>query len=136
MLVIRVRLFAVSAPTQILWPFYGAILWGIVGAIVFAPLYRRLSQSMREKRSLAAIAMVLLVVMTVILPLMLSGASLAQEASGVYGRVQSGELDTVRFFQQILDALPLWVINLLDRFGLGSVAGMQDKLSAGLLKSS
>ena len=39
----------------VLWPFYGAILWGIVGAIVFAPLYRRLSQMMRERRSLAAI---------------------------------------------------------------------------------
>ena len=31
----------------ILWPFYGAILWGTVLAIVFAPLYRRLCRSMR-----------------------------------------------------------------------------------------
>jgi predicted PurR-regulated permease PerM len=53
----------------ILWPFYGAILWGIVGAIVFAPLYRRLSRSMRERRGLAAIATVLLIVTVVILPL-------------------------------------------------------------------
>ena len=120
----------------ILWPFYGAILWGIVGAIVFAPLYRRLSRSMRGRRSLAAIAMVLLIVTVVILPLTLIGASLAQEASGVYGRVQSGELDIVRLFQQMLDALPSWVVSLLERFGLGSLVGMQDKLSAGLLKGS
>jgi predicted PurR-regulated permease PerM len=120
----------------ILWPFYGAILWGIVGAIVFAPLYRRLSRAMGERRSLAAIAMVLLIIMIVIMPLTLIGASLAQEASGVYGRVQSGELDIVRLFQQMLDALPAWVIKLLDRVGLGSLAGMQDKLSAGLLKGS
>ena len=120
----------------ILWPFYGAILWGIVGAIVFAPLYRRLSRSMRERRSLAAIATVLLIVTVVILPLTLIGASLAQEASGVYGRVQSGELDAVRLFQQMLDAFPPWAVNLLDRFGLSSLVGMQDKLSAGLLKGS
>jgi predicted PurR-regulated permease PerM len=120
----------------ILWPFYGAILWGIVGAIVFAPLYRRLSRSMRERRSLAAIAMVLLIVLLVILPLTLIGASLAQEASGVYGRLQSGELDIVRLFQRMLDALPPGVTKLLDRFGLGSLAEMQDKLSAGLLKGS
>jgi predicted PurR-regulated permease PerM len=136
----RALLFLVVAVSLafgwILWPFYGAILWAIVGAIVFAPLYRRLSQSMRERRSLAAIAVVLLIVVIVILPLTLIGASLAQEAAGVYGRVQSGELDIVRFFQQMLDALPQWVINLLDRFGLGSLAGMQDKLSAGLLKGS
>ena len=29
----------------ILWPFSGAILWGTVLAIVFAPLYRRLLRS-------------------------------------------------------------------------------------------
>lgn len=120
----------------VLWPFYGAILWGIVGAIVFAPLYRRLSQMMRERRSLAAIVTIVLIVIIVILPLTLIGASLAQEASGAYGRVQSGELDITRLFQQMLDALPSGVINLLDRFGLGSLAGMQDKLSAGLLKGS
>ena len=120
----------------ILWPFYGAVLWGIVGAIVFAPLYRLLSRSMGERHSLAAIAVVLFIVMIVILPLTLIGASLAREASGLYGRIQSGELDIVRFFQQMLDALPQWVINLLDRFGLGSLVGMQDQLSAALLKGS
>ena len=57
----------------ILWPFYGAILWAVVGAIVFAPLYRRLSQSMRERRSLAAVAAALLIVIIVILPLTLIG---------------------------------------------------------------
>ena len=30
----------------ILWPFYEAVLWATVLAIVFAPLYRRLSTSM------------------------------------------------------------------------------------------
>ena len=33
----------------ILWPFYGAVLWATVLAIVFAPLYRRLSGSMRQR---------------------------------------------------------------------------------------
>ena len=38
-----VLLVAVSvAFAWILWPFYGAILWATVLAIVFAPLYRRL----------------------------------------------------------------------------------------------
>lgn len=37
----------------ILWPFYGAVLWAIVLATVFAPLHRRLSRSM-QRRNLAA----------------------------------------------------------------------------------
>ena len=72
----------------------------------------------------------------VILPLTLIGAALAREASGVYGRVQSGELDLVRSFQQILDVLPLCVTSLLDRLGLGSLGGVQEKVSSALLKGS
>ena len=26
----------------VLWPFYGAVLWGAAIAIIFAPLYRRI----------------------------------------------------------------------------------------------
>ena len=33
----------------ILLPFYGAVFWGIVLAIVFAPLYRRLLARMRQR---------------------------------------------------------------------------------------
>jgi predicted PurR-regulated permease PerM len=120
----------------ILWPFYGAILWGVVAAIVFAPLYRRLSDALQQRRGLAAIATVMIVVTMVILPLALVGAALAREASAVYGRIQSGELDLVRSFQQIVDELPLWVTGLLDRFGLASLGGVQEKLSAALLKGS
>ena len=50
----------------LLWPFYGAILWGTVLAIVFAPLYRRLCRSMRP--NLAALATVVIIVLIVILP--------------------------------------------------------------------
>jgi len=120
----------------ILLPFYGAVLWGVVGGIVCAPLHRRLSQAMHARRGLAAAAVVLLVVLIVILPLSLIGASLAQEASGVYGQGQAGELDIGQYFQKMLEALPSWVVDLLNRFGLGSLAGMKDKLSAGLLKGS
>jgi predicted PurR-regulated permease PerM len=40
----------------ILWPLFGAVIWGVVLAIVFAPLHRRLSRLMPRKRALAALA--------------------------------------------------------------------------------
>ena len=39
----------------IVWPFFGAVLWGVILAIVFAPLYRRQLRSMRQRRTLAAL---------------------------------------------------------------------------------
>jgi predicted PurR-regulated permease PerM len=120
----------------ILWPFYGAVLWGAVLAIVFAPLYRQLSLSLRQQRNLAALATVMIIVVIVILPLTLITASLVQEASGVYEKFQSGELNLAGNFQQIVDTLPTWAANLLDRFGLTNLAGVQERLSAGLIKGS
>jgi predicted PurR-regulated permease PerM len=120
----------------ILWPFYGAVLWGAVLAIVFAPLYRRLSLSMRQQRNLAALATVMIIVVIVILPLTLITASLVQEASGLYEKFQSGELNLAGNFQQIVGTLPTWAANLLDRFGLTNLAGVQERLSAGLMKGS
>lgn len=120
----------------IVWPFNGAVLWGTVTAILFAPLYRRLTKAMGQRRNLAALSTIVIIVAIVILPLTLVGVSLMQEASNVYGRMQTGELDLVRLFQQILDALPAWVTNLLDRFGLVSLVAMQERVSDGLMKGS
>ena len=120
----------------ILLPFYGAILWGVVAAIVFAPLYRSLARAMGQRHGLAALCTVSTTVLIVILPLTLTAASLAQEASALYERVKSGELNIVGSLQSLLDSLPAGVMSLLNRFGLGSLAGMQDKLSAGLLRGS
>ena len=120
----------------IVWPFYGALLWGTVTAILFAPLFRRLKNAMGQRRNLAALITVIIIVTIVILPLTLVGMSLVQEVSGVYRRVQTGELDLVRFFQQILDALPAWATHLLDRFGLVNLEVIQERLSTSLMKGS
>ncbi|CCE02765.1 AI-2E family transporter [Bradyrhizobium sp. STM 3809] len=136
----RVLLFLLAVITLslgwILLPFYGAVLWGVVGAIVFAPLHRLMSRSMHGREGLAAAIVVLLVILIVIIPLSLIGTALAQQAAGVYGQMQGGQLDVGQYFQKVLDALPAGIVDLLDRFGLGSLAGLKDRLSALLLRGS
>ena len=130
-------LVAVSlAFALILWPFSGAVLWGTVLAIVFAPVHRWLSRCMQQRLTLAALATVTIIVVMVILPVALIAALLVNEASSVYGRMQSGELNFGRYLQQVFDALPAWAANLLDRFGLTSLGAVKDRLSAGLMKGS
>jgi predicted PurR-regulated permease PerM len=120
----------------IVWPFYGAVLWAAIASILFAPVYRRLAASMGQRRNLAALATLAVIVVMVIVPLTLITTAFVQEAAGVYDRIQSGELDFRRYFQQVFDALPAWAAALLDRFGLTNLAAAQEQLSAGLMRAS
>jgi predicted PurR-regulated permease PerM len=65
----------------------------------------------------------------------LVAASLLQEASGLVQRVQSGDLNIGRYLRHAYDALPDWVVNLLNRLGLTNLSAVQDRLSAGLTRS-
>jgi predicted PurR-regulated permease PerM len=130
-------LVAVSAAfALVLWPLSGAILWGTVFAILFAPLYRRLTRVLWHRRTLAALATLAIIVVMVIVPLTLVTASLIDEASGVYGKIRSGELSFGGYLRQVLDVLPGWALNLLERLGLTNAAAVQERLSAGLAKAS
>lgn len=120
----------------ILWPFFGAVLWGAMLAILFAPLYRRLEKAAGRRRTLAALVTVLIVLLMVILPLTLIGALLLQEALGVYEKFRSGEFNPGLYFQEVLGALPTWLRDLLNRFGPAHLGSIQESLPAGLVKGS
>lgn len=120
----------------VLWPFYGAVFWGCVLAILFAPLYRRLVSRMGRRRNLAALVALLLCLIVVVIPLSLITVSLLQEGSLIYQKIKSGELNFGAYFQQIMETLPQWVVNLLDRFELSKLSALQEKLSASAAQGS
>jgi predicted PurR-regulated permease PerM len=116
----------------LLSPFYGAVFWGAVFAIVFAPWHARLLKIMPTRRTLTAVVALLFILLLVILPLVLLSALLVQEASVVFQRLQSGELSVSLYFQQIYEALPNWATALLSRFGLTDMALVQERVAASL----
>lgn len=120
----------------ILWPFYDAIFWGVVLAILFAPLHRRLLQRLPMHPNLAALIMVGLCLVVVILPMTLLGLSLVQEATHIYERLRSGQLNLGLYFQQIIAALPAWAVELLARLELTSMEAVQHKLSSVAVQAS
>ena len=120
----------------ILWPFFGAILWAVVFAILFVRVNRRLTRGFGERRTLASIATVLRVLVLVILPLMLVGSMLVRQAAGVYERMRSGEIDFGLYARQIFDALPSWATGILDQNGLTDFAALQERLSTALAAGS
>jgi predicted PurR-regulated permease PerM len=120
----------------ILWPFYGAVCWAMALAILFMPLYRRLLRSLWRRPTLAALATLTIILVMVILPLAVIAALMVREAATTYQRVQTGQLDFGRYFQQVFDALPAWLASLLDRFGLTELALIKERLSAAVTNSS
>jgi predicted PurR-regulated permease PerM len=120
----------------ILWPFYGAIFWGLVLAILFAPLFRRLLRKLRERRTLASLATLAVILVIVILPLVLITGLLLQEGAATYQKIQSGEINFGHYFERFVSVLPSWVTDVLDRFGLGNLKALQDKLSASVTQGS
>lgn len=130
-------LAAVSAAmVWILLPFYGPILWGTVLALLFAPLYRRLSVRLRQRRTLAALLTLLVVMLLVVLPAVSIGLALASEASTLYARLQSGEVDPARYFRGVFEALPASITAWLDRFGLVDFSTLQQRLTDALAQGS
>jgi len=120
----------------ILVPLYGAVLWGVVIAILFAPLYRRLNRAFDGKSNLAAITTVAIIVTMVILPISLIGAALAREATGMYARIESGNLEMLNSLKQFLAEPPAWINDLLERVGIGSLAELQERLTSLLMRGS
>jgi predicted PurR-regulated permease PerM len=130
-------LFVVSlAFAWILMPFYGAVFWGSVLAIIFTPFYRKLLVVMNQRSNLAALTTLLLCLIVVILPVTVMTGSLIQEGAIVYQKIRSGELDFGAYFQQVMSGLPPWLVNLLDRFGLRNISELQEMLSTGALEGS
>lgn len=115
----------------ILLPFFGAVLWAVALAILFTPLYKRLLRRMPRRHNLAALATLTLCLVIVIIPLAMIAVSLVQEASLVTQKIRSGEINFVRYFQQIVGAAPQWLLNLLDRFGLGTMESVLDRIAKG-----
>ena len=120
----------------VLSPFYGAVFWGAVFAIVFAPLHARLLRAMPTRRTLTAALALLFILLLVIFPLALLSALLVQEAGLVIQRLQTGELSFSLYFQQIYDALPSWVSGLLTRFGLTDMGLVQERITLSLTQGS
>ena len=120
----------------ILWPYFGAILWASILAILFMPMYRSLRTRMRGRSTSAALVTLIVILFIVILPATVIGAMLIQEGMALYQRMQSGEIDLARYVRQALESLPSWMIRFLESIGLTSLAGVQERFASGVAQGA
>ena len=113
-------------------PFYGAVFWGAVLALLFEPLYRRILGRMPKCPTLAALATLAIILLLVILPLTLVAVSLVQEVNWLIQRVRSGEVNFGRYLEQIIAALPTWATSLMNGLGMSDAGALQTKLTGAI----
>jgi predicted PurR-regulated permease PerM len=131
-------LLLVSATLAFAWlagPFAGAILWGVIAAILFAPLNAALLRRAPGRINLAATITLLAVISVAVIPAMLLGAALLSQAASTYGNLQSGEIDFARGFASAEQHLPKVVRGWLEDFGLGDFATVRERVSTGIASS-
>jgi len=124
------------AMAWILAPFFGALLWGGIIALLFRPLHRRLLPRLGGRENLAALLALLAVLLVVVLPFGLLTASLAREAAALYQQLQSGAIQPGKLLRNVFDALPPFAADLLARAGLEDFDALQRKAAELLAKAS
>lgn len=119
----------------LLLPFYGAIFWGGILAIIFAPVQRFLLEKTNGRKTLAALLNLLFILLIVIIPVFLITMAITQEMIMLYKRMDSGEINVGVYLERILSSLPPSVTNTLDRLGIHHLSDVGDKFSEFAVKS-
>lgn len=112
----------------LLLPYYGALLWAVILAILFHPLQIRLEDWFGGRRGAAAAVSVLACICIVLIPGSLVISSMAREAARLYDQITNRQLDPTETFQRVWDALPDIVTSTLERFGITRLDEVQQRV--------
>lgn len=111
----------------LLKPFFSAIFWACVIALLFYPLHLRFLRLLGYRRNPAALATLAVCVLIGILPSIFVVGSFFQEGARLFQRLQSGEIDPVGYFERMREAFPA-IQRLLGRFEL-DLSNIREQLS-------
>jgi predicted PurR-regulated permease PerM len=120
----------------VLLPFFSAVFWGAMLAILFHPMQRWILGRIGNRRNLATLMTLSIVILLVIIPLSVVAISLTQDVAIAYAQIHSGQLDFGTYYGRVVHALPGSVQSLLARSGLNDISALQHHLSDGAAQIS
>jgi predicted PurR-regulated permease PerM len=120
----------------ILLPFYGAVFWAVILGILFAPMQRKLQAKYGWQRNLTSLCTLSICLVIAILPVIIVSVLLVQEGATVYKNIESGELDIAAYLAQFKHSLPPYFQHLLDRFGMGELNALREKIVKSAMQGS
>lgn len=101
----------------LLKPFFGAVFWACVIALLFHPLQLRFSKRWSGRDNMAALATLTVCMALCILPAVFVITSFVQEGHALYERVQTGKLDPAAIMEKLKTSFPL-VESLFHRLNI------------------
>jgi len=119
----------------IIQPYFGAILWGLVAALMFEPVMERLNDRFGGRRTLAASLTLVIIIVVAVAPAILLAIFIVQEILAIYGRISSGGIDIGHIFAQFQALLPDWAVRMLQRAGLADLDALRQRLT-GIISGS
>ncbi len=125
--------------TMIVWPFVPPLLWAVMAAIIFRPLYDWMLLRMPRYPNRAAAAALIVILFAVLLPALWVGSVVVREAAQIVIAFREGRIDIVGWFRDIVAALPESMRNQLESSGWTNLSEIQTRLqelvaeSAGLI---
>lgn len=119
----------------ILIPFYGAVFWAVVLAIIFRPLQRTLERRLRRRGAAAALSVVTCLLIA-ILPMTIVLGSLVAEAARLVDWLQQGEFTLPRSLADLRGHLPAWAQRGIDNAGLSDLAAMRARLTDAITQAT
>ena len=111
----------------LLMGFWQPIFWAAAFAVFFHRVDERLEESFNGRASLAAFVTLMLILATVIIPAVLIGGALLDEAVNMYDRVQAGDLAIGTVIAWVETQLPA-VDAFFGQFGI-EISSLSDQLS-------
>jgi predicted PurR-regulated permease PerM len=114
----------------LLLPFFSAIFWAVILAIIFQPLQRRFERHFGDRSNLAAALSVVVCIVIAIIPMAIIFGALVNEGAKLVQRAQDGGIDATTILNEIQSHVPGWGQRILDRLGGGDFdfASIRDRI--------
>jgi predicted PurR-regulated permease PerM len=119
----------------VLSPFFGAVFWAVIMALLFNSTFQALLRRLGGRRNSAALLTLFIIVLIVVLPMVLLSVAAVNEVTALVTRVRTGDVNFRAYAQQVLAALPHWLTEQMARFDLIDIQSVVEKFSDALLKS-
>ncbi len=105
----------------VILPFAQPLLWAVLAAIMFQPLYRAIMRMIGHHENRAAGLTLLIITIAILLPAFFIGGIIVEQAIELYLAFQTGAIDIAVLFNQMHDALPVRVQNTIDNAGFANL---------------